>query len=277
MVKLGVEEWRPLAQYIQSICGIQLDESKQYLIEGRLGPLLAQWRLPSFTALCNQARAEPGRALERGIVDAITTGETSFFRDGAPFDLVRMKLGPDLIERRKQAAAGKIPLRVWSAACSTGQEVYSLAIILHQLTGGSDRFDVRLFGTDISPEAVQRAAQGVYNRFEAERGIPAPVLQRYFTPLSDGWKVREEIRAMASFRTLNLMKDFSFLGCFDLIFCRNVAIYFSESDRKSLFSRIADHLAQDGSLIIGATESLLGMSHRFRARQASRAVYYQRA
>ena len=276
LVALRVEEWRPLADYIQSICGIQLDESKRYLIESRLRNLVEETGSMSYSGLCYRAQVDSSGRFERAIIDAITTGETSFFRDGSPFDLLRRKLLPELSERRGPGLAGRIPVRIWSAACSTGQEVYSIAIVLREVLGPLDRYDIRLVGTDISPEAIRRASLGVYNDVEGGRGLDPALLSRYFARQGDSWRVRDEIRTMASFRTLNLLRDFSALGQFDIIFCRNVAIYFSEADKASLFARIAKALAPDGYLMVGSTESLTTMCPQFVLRRDLRAACYQR-
>jgi len=276
VTELLTSEWKILADYIHSICGVQLDESKQYLIESRLRGLLEETASTSYSVLHQKARMDSTGHLERAIINAITTGETSFFRDNAPFELLRNKILPDLIDRRSQAGAPRIPIRIWSAACSTGQELYSIAIMLRDVLGGSDKYDIRLIGTDISPEAVRRASLGVYNSTEAARGMAAATLARYFTKADGNWKVCDEIRSMASFRTINLLRDFSMLGQFDIIFCRNVAIYFSESDKISLFGRIGKALAPDGYLLIGATESLTGICPEFELKRYLRAACYQK-
>jgi len=273
---LRSEERKLLANYIYSICGIQLDDSKHYLIEGRLRNLVAQTRAGTYSELYNKARSDRSGSLERAIIDAVTTGETLFFRDRGPFDLLRQKILPELIDRRARPAAAKIPLRIWSAACSTGQEVYSIAIVLRELLGGADKYDIRLLGTDISSQAIARASLGIYGDLQMERGLPAETRNRYFVRRQEGWQIRDEIRAMASFRTINLLRDFSTLGQFDIIFCRNVAIYFSEADKYALFSRLSMSLADDGYLIIGATESLANASSGFEAKRYLRSVFYQR-
>jgi len=273
---LGVDERKLLAGYIHSICGIQLDESKQYLIESRLGALLEETRSGTFSELYNKARSDATGSLERSIINAITTRETSFFRDGSPFELLRHKIIPDLIDRRSRSGSRKIPIRIWSAACSAGQEVYTIAMVLRELLGGAEKYDIRLLGTDISPDAIARASRGIYNKVEMGRGIEASLVARHFVNHPDGWKVRDEIRAMASFRNVNLLRDFSSLGQFDIIFCRNVAIYFSPSDKADLFGRVERSLAPDGYLIIGSTESLTGVNVHLEPRRYLRSLFYQR-
>jgi len=273
VIKLLPEEHRLLAQYIYSLCAVTLDESKGYLIEGRLGSLVEETGCASYGALVQRARSEPGRAIERRIIDAITTNETLFFRDTAPFDLLRHKIVPEVIDRR--ARAGSARIRIWSAACSTGQEIYSIAILLKELLGDPDRYGVRLVGTDISDDAVARASRGWYSPTEISRGLSDILREKYFKQASGGWQIRDEIRAMASFKRLNLMTDFSALGKFDIIFCRNVAIYFNDRDRIALFQRIERALEFGGCLVVGAMESLSGVCPQFESKRHLRSVYYQ--
>ena len=262
-------------RYIHEICGISLDESKAYLLETRLGGLLRDTGAASFSELYYQAKADFANALRRKIVDAITTNETSFFRDTAPFDLLRHKLIPELVDRRKKSGARMTPIRIWSAACSTGQEAYSTGIVLKELLGDLNGYDIRIVGTDISDKAVAAASYGHYSRLELDRGMAADKVTRYFVPAGDQWKIRDDIRAMASFRTMNLLQPFSFPAPFDIIFCRNVAIYFTEPDKVRLFQNMGRSLARDGALIIGSTESLTGLCPEFEPKRYLRSVFYQ--
>ena len=277
MIQLQADEARVLAKYVYTLCGVHLDESKGYLLESRLAPLLAETNCASFSELHLKARNDPSRTLPRRIVDAVTTGETSFFRDTAPFELLQHKLLPELIDRRKKVTPPGVPLplRIWSAACSTGQEVYTIAVVLKELLGDINRYNIRLLGTDISDQAIQRASTGVYNNLEIERGLAPALLNRHFTPVAGGWKVKDELRAMVSFRRMNLFEDFSALGRWDILFCRNVAIYFIENDRIALFQRLAAALQPDGALLIGSTESLAGISPQFEAMRYLRSIYYR--
>ena len=276
MINITREELKAFAQYIHRLTGIWLDETKGYLLESRLGNLLTDQGCTTFSELLYKIRADGTRRLERVLIDRITTGETLFFRDQAPFELLAHKILPDLIDRRSSGYKGPIPLRIWSAACSNGQEVYSIAMVLKELLGGSDRYQIRLVGTDISDQAIATASRGVSNRVEIERGLAPDKLQRYFTAEKDGaWRVRDELRAMASFRTLNLMGDVNVMGRFDIILCRNVAIYFTEPDRAAVFTRLGKCLEPEGYLLIGATESLSGLCPQFVSHRHLRAVYYQ--
>ncbi len=263
------------SRYVHEISGISLDESKGYLLETRLGGLLRDTGAASFSELYYRAKADLANALRRKIIDAITTNETSFFRDTAPFDLLRHKLIPELVDRRKKSGARVVPLRVWSAACSTGQEAYSTGIVLKELLGDLNGYDIRILGTDISDKAVAAASYGQFSRLELERGMPPDKITKHFAPIANQWKIRDEIRALASFRTMNLLQPFSFPVPFDLIFCRNVAIYFKEPDKIRLFQNLGRCLARDGALIIGSTESLTGFCPEFEAKRHVRTVFYQ--
>jgi len=274
-VSITRDELTVWIRYIHEICGISLDESKAYLLETRLGSLLRDTGAASFSELYYQAKADLANALRRKIVDAITTNETSFFRDTAPFDLLRHKLIPELVDRRKKAGARLTPIRIWSAACSTGQEAYSTGIVLKELLSDLNSYDIRIVGTDISDKAVAAASYGHYSRLELDRGMAADKVTRYFVPAADQWKIRDDIRAMASFRTMNLLQSFSFPAPFDIIFCRNVAIYFTEQDKIRLFQNLGRCLARDGSLIIGSTESLSGLCPEFEPKRYLRSVFYQ--
>ena len=275
MAKLPPEEFALVSRYIYEVSGITLEPGKDYLIESRLGPLLRERGCASYVDLCRQARSDSSKRLERQIVDQITTGETLFFRDSSPFDLLRHKILPDLIDRRSSLFVRPLSIRIWSAGCATGQEVYSIAIVLKELLGGKKEYNVRLLGTDISDAAVARASYGRYNHLEVERGLPPEQRRKYFVEDGNTWKIQDEIRAMASFRKMNLMLPFGGLGKFDIVFCRNVSIYFNIEDRKRLFEKIADTMERDGYLIIGSTESLTGICTRFEPKRYLRAVFYQ--
>jgi chemotaxis protein methyltransferase CheR len=278
-MRIEPDEFRVFAQYIRSLCGVVLDDSKQYLVETRLSNLAQENGCSTFSELYFKARSDFSKNLPRQIIDAITTNETLFFRDAAPFEMLQYKILPELIDLRKKKAfsGAPIPLRVWSAACSTGQEVYSIAIVLKEMLGDLSRYDLRILGTDISNRAVAQASRGIYNKTEIERGLPNTKLDRYFTPVANGWKVKDEIRAMATFSTLNLLENFAHLGKFDIIFCRNVAIYFADQDKSALYQRLASSLELDGYLVIGATESLMGISTLFTPQRHLRSIYYQRS
>ncbi len=276
-VRITADDVALFSNYIYTISGIRIDAAKTYLLETRLAKLLESNNCASYGALYQAARSDRSKELEKLIIDAITTNETLFFRDASPFELLKNKIIPEVIDQqaKKSSPGGAIPIRIWSAACSTGQEVISIAITLKELLGSLNPYAVRLLGTDLSDEAIQKASRGVYNKFEIERGLSRERLQRYFTAQGESWKIKDEIRSMASFQKLNLMQPFQNLGKFDLIFCRNVAIYFTSDDRKNLFDRIASVLNPGGFLIIGATESLTGICPQWIAKRHLKSMFYQ--
>ena len=276
MAKITGEETKLLAKYIYNISGIYLDQDKGYLLETRLNPLLSMHQCGSFMDLYYRAKADTSRQLDKEVINAISTNETLFFRDNKPFELLKNKIIPDLLDQRSAVGSrGKTRLRIWSAACSTGQEVYSIAISLLETLGDLENYDITLLGTDISEEAVAKASYGMYGKFEIERGLPKKTLQRYFTPVAGGWRIKDEIRSLAVFKKFNLMDSFAGLGSFDIIFCRNVAIYFSAADKRKLFQKLGQVLARDGYLIIGGSESLGGIAPQFQTHNYLRGVYYQ--
>jgi chemotaxis protein methyltransferase CheR len=274
-ITITPEELAVWSRYVHEICGVHLDNSKGYLLETRLGELLQEAATSSFAELYYKAKSDLTHGLRRKIIDAITTNETSFFRDVSLFELLRHKLIPDLIDRRTKTGLRPIPIRIWSAACSTGQEVYSTCIVLKELLGDFGGYDVRILGTDISDKAVAQASYGSYSRQELDRGMPEDKLSKYFEPNGERWRIRDELRAPAMFKTMNLLEPFTFPVPFDIILCRNVAIYFTEPDKVRLFKNIGKYLAKDGGLIIGSTESISGLCPEFESRRYLRAVFYQ--
>ena len=275
MIALSPDEFTQLARHIESISGISLDRSKAYLIETRLSRLVRELGLSSFRELHARSTSDLSRGIQKKIIDAITTGETLFFRDNAPYELLQHKILPDFIDARTRQKRIPSTLRVWSAACSTGQEIYSIAMILKEQMPTNGRFSTKLLATDISDAAIAKASLGKYNSIEIERGLPREKLQRYFSRDLDSWKIRDEIRGMVSYQKLNLMEDFSRLGKFDIIFCRNVALYFSGDTKTQLFRRLENALEPDGCLVIGSTESLTGVTTRFVSKKYHQTYYYQ--
>lgn len=276
MLKITSEEIKLITKYIYDISGIYLDESKKYLLETRLNAIAEEQGCSSYHEFYNKAKADATKAIERKILDSISTNETLFFRDTGPFQLLQHKILPELIDARTpKSPMLKTNLKIWSAASSTGQELYSVAIVLQELLKDLSKYSVKLMGTDISDAAVAQASAGKYNKFEIERGLARDKLAKYFKPMGQMWKVDDHLRAMVNFRKFNLMTPFTGLGKFDIILCRNVAIYFTMEDRKKLFNKIADVLEPDGYLIIGSTESLTGVCPRFIPKRHLRSIFYQ--
>ena len=276
MKKITLDEFKIIAKYIHAISGIFLDQSKAYLIETRLGSLLEETGCSSYSDLYRKAKADGTKTMERKIIDAISTNETLFFRDTSPFEVLQHKILPDLIDLHTAGSSFLPPkIRIWSAACSTGQEVYSIAIVLKELLSDLKKYNLKLLGTDISDAAIAQSSYGAYNKFEIERGLHADKLAKHFSRNGDTWKIKDDIRAMVTFRKLNLLLPLNGLGKFDIVFCRNVAIYFSMEDRKKIFNKIADILEPGGYLIIGSSESLSGICPRFEPKRHIRSIFYQ--
>ncbi|MDZ7698944.1 MAG: protein-glutamate O-methyltransferase CheR [Deltaproteobacteria bacterium] len=271
------QEFAEWSQYIQRICGVHLEAGKTYLIESRLTGLLKDHYCTSFGDLYEKALKDRTRTLEKQVIDRITTNETLFFRDESPFELLKYKILPDLLDRKMENAppGSVIPIRIWSCGCAMGQEVYSIAIAIKELLGDLEPYHINILGTDISNDAVARASRGEYNRLEIERGLSRERLERYFSRNGDKWKINDDIRSLASFKKINIMDPFSGLSVFDIIFCRNVAIYFTREDRRKLFERISKVMDPLGYLIIGATETLTDLTPRFEPKRYLRAVFYQ--
>lgn len=277
MIKITPEELKVISKYIHDISGIYLDATKKYLLETRLSTIAEENGCSNYLELHQKAQRDARKIIEKQIIDAISTNETLFFRDSGPFELLRHKILPELIDARTpRSSLMKTSMRIWSSASSTGQELYSIAIVLKELLGDTSKYSIKLLGTDISDTAVRQASMGKYNKFEIERGLAREKLNKYFTMTGGFWKIKDEIRAMANFRKLNLMLPFAGLGKFDIVFCRNVAIYFTLEDRKKLFNKIADILEPDGYLIIGSTESLTGICPRFVPKRHLRSIFYQK-
>lgn len=279
MIKITKDEFKVFSKYIHDISGIYLDESKAYLVETRFSSLIEEIGCASYSEFYYKVKSDHTGSLERKIIDAIATKETLFFRDTSPFELLQHKILPDLIDRRTSKSSKLLPIniRIWSAACSTGQEVYSIAIVLKELLPDLKKYDYKILGTDISDGAIARASLGQYNQFEIERGLSKDKLMHYFTPNGDNtWKIKDKLRNMVIFEKRNLRDSFVGLGKFDIVFCRNVAIYFTQEDRVKLFEKIADVMEPDGYLIIGSSEYLSGINPEILPKKYLNSVYYQK-
>jgi len=273
-VQVTHDEIMCVADLVRDLCGVVLDEGKGYLIESRLGNLARELGCSDYRDLCRKARAVGGHAVQRKIIDAITTQETLFFRDTSPFEALQHKALPELIDAKSKTAFPK-RFRIWSAAASTGQEAYSIAIAICEVNPDVRTWDINILGTDICDEAVRQASLGRYAAHEIQRGLNPQMRSKYFHAEGNAWRVRDEIRSLVSFQRRNLLEPFTGLGPFDVIFCRNVAIYFDAATRRDLFHRIADRLAPGGYLFVGSSESLSDLGPQFLPQHHCRSVYYQ--
>lgn len=249
-------ELSQLTAYIGSVTGINLDASKRYLIEGRLSAVAAEMGCSSFDALYQRAKAD--RSVERRVIEAISTNETSFFRDRKVFDLLKQKLVPDLL-----GTSISKPVSIWSAASSTGQEAYSIAIALEQILFDLAKTNLRIRGTDISEKVVNHANKGEYSQLEVGRGLEPKELMKYFNRVGDVFRVRDDLRLVTRFAVDNLLAPQT-SGPFDIILCRNVLIYFAPQDKAKVVANLVRRLKPGGVLVLGATESLVGIDPRLR-------------
>lgn len=271
---LTAQEIAEVSSLVMELCGILLDESKGYLIESRLQPLVAEFQCKSYQELVSRARGQRDRALLTRIIDAITTNETLFFRDSSPFEALQHKALPEMIDAKAKSAHPR-RLRIWSAASSTGQEPYSIAMVLNELIPNIGSWDVNILATDISDAALKQASSGVYTEFEIGRGLRPELLSRYFTRTGNSYKVKDELRSLVSFGRQNLMEPYANQGPFDIIFCRNVVIYFTAAARQDIFTRMARALAPEGYLFVGSAESLSDLGPRFFPHHHCKSVFYR--
>jgi chemotaxis protein methyltransferase CheR len=258
-----------IAMLLKERSGLIVTPDKSYLFETRLGPVARRYNLKSIDHLIASMRATRSEALTGEVVDAMTTNETSFFRDRHPFDALRHTILPALINRR----ARQRHLRIWSAACSTGQEAYSLSMMLRDefpLLGG---WNIEIIGTDISPSVVARAKDGTYSTFEVQRGLPVKLLIAHFEQDGDQWRIKSDLRRMVEFRLFNLLGSLAPLGHFDVVMCRNVLIYFDLPTKTRVLESMHRQLSPDGALILGGAESVFGICSKFTDIAGVRGVY----
>ncbi len=257
-----------LRKLLKERSGLDLSADKQYLVESRLLPLARRAGLAGIGDLV--AKMKTGSAsLVSDVVEAMTTNETFFFRDKVPFDHLREVALPSLLKAR----AGRKSLRIWSAACSTGQEPYSIAMCLKEAGAALAGWRVEIVATDLSQEVLEKSKAGLYSQFEVQRGLPIQMLVKYFSQTGELWQLNGEIRGMVSHRQLNLLQDFAHLGTFDVIFCRNVLIYFDQDTKANIFERMSKLMEPDGMLMLGAAESVVGITDAFRPYPDRRGLY----
>jgi chemotaxis protein methyltransferase CheR len=258
-----------LRKLLKERSGLDLSADKQYLVESRLVPLARKAGLAGISELVQKMKAGAAEPLIAEVVEAMTTNETFFFRDKIPFDHLRDTILPALTQTR----ANRRTLRIWSAACSTGQEPYSIAMCLKEKAAMLAGWRVEIVGTDLSQEVLEKSRAGIYSQFEVQRGLPIQLLVKYFAQIGEMWQLNSDVRSMVQYRQLNLLQDFSSLGKFDVIFCRNVLIYFDQETKAAIFERVAKVLETDGVLMLGAAESVVGITDAFRPFPDRRGLY----
>jgi len=259
-MSVSSQDFAFIQNLVRKESAIVVESSKEYLVEARLEPLAREEGLESIAAIVAQLRAQPHSSLARRLVDAMTTNETSFFRDLSPFEYVRTEALPDLIKRRAESRR----LRIWCAAASSGQEPYSLAMLIKENFQELDGWELDFVASDYSETMLQRSRSGVYSQVEVNRGLPASKLVRFFKQKGRHWMLKDEIRNLVNFRQINLIGPWPPLGQVDLIFVRNVLIYFDVETKREILAKMKSILAPDGYLFLGASETTLNINEAFK-------------
>ena len=257
-----------LRKLLKDHSGLDLSSDKQYLLESRLLPLARKSGMRDVSDLVQKLKGGSSPFVAQ-VVEAMTTNETFFFRDKTPFDHFRDVIMPELLKTR----AGRRSVRIWCAAGSTGQEPYSIAMCLKEMGLALNGWRVEVLATDLSQEVLEKSKTGLYSQFEVQRGLPIQLLVKYFKQTGELWQINADLRAMVQHRQLNLLHDFSRLGIFDVIFCRNVLIYFDQETKINSFNRLAKAIEPDGFLMLGAAETLVGLMDAFKPVTERRGLY----
>lgn len=267
------EDFEFLRKFLYDRSGLALTPDKSYLLESRLAPIARRLKHKTLSDLIAQMRFRVEEGLAFEVVEAMTTNETLFFRDRWPFERFSQMILPAMIEANKASKR----IRIWCAACSSGQEPYSLAMLLLEAGRQLEGWQIELIGTDISEEMLDRCRKGWYSAFEVQRGMPPELLKKYFTKDGDGWQISDKLRSMVRFRNFNLLGDptspAASLQGLDLIFCRNVLIYFDETTRRQVFSGMAKIMKPAGFLCLGGAETVIGISDAFRILPGERGLF----
>jgi chemotaxis protein methyltransferase CheR len=258
-----------LRKALKQRSGLVLSADKQYLVESRLLPIARKAGFANLGELVAALKRSDTDALMSKVVEAMTTNETFFFRDKTPFENFRSAVLPALLAARRDCRT----IRIWSAAASTGQEPCSLAMVLKEMEAELAGWRIEIIATDLASHVLEKAQAGIYSQFEVQRGLPIQLLIKYFSKVGDMWQIAPEIRAMIKFKQLNLLADFAALGTFDLIFCRNVLIYFDQETKIGVLNRLGRVTAGDGYLVLGAAETVVGLTDNFRTVPDLRGLY----
>jgi chemotaxis protein methyltransferase CheR len=261
-------DYEYLRKLLRDHSGLDLSADKQYLIESRLLPLSRKSGLSGISELVQRMKGGSASIITQ-VVEAMTTNETFFFRDKTPFDHFRDSITPEILRAR----ASRKSIRIWCAAGSTGQEPYSLAMCLKEMSAAIAGWRVEILATDLSQEVIEKSKAGLYSQFEVQRGLPIQMLVKYFKQTGEIWQINPDIRAMVQHRQLNLLHDFSQFGVFDVIFCRNVLIYFDQNTKIGIFNRLARTTEPDGFLVLGAAETVVGLTDVFKPYPERRGLY----
>jgi len=266
---MNVSDFELIARILKERSGLALTKEKAYLLESRLNPVARKWSFSGFDELASAIRAGGNEKLLVDVTEAMTTNESFFFRDQKPFDLFLNLALPYLLKAR--AAQKKI--RIWSAACSSGQEPYTLAMLLKENAAKVAGWNIEIVATDLSNEILDKAREGLYSQFEVQRGLPIALMVKYFKQEGDRWQISEELRRMVKYMPFNLLESPSRLGKFDIVFCRNVLIYFDPPTKTKVLDSIASVMPKDGFLYLGGAETVIGTTERFKPIPGQRGLY----
>ena len=266
---MNVSDFEYIADLLKKRSGLALTKEKAYLIESRLNPVARKWNFAGFDELVNAMRTGGKEELLVDVTEAMTTNESFFFRDQRPFDQFRDVVLPHMLQHR----ANNKTIRIWSAACSSGQEPYTLAMLLKESEAKLAGWRIEIIATDLSTEILQKAKEGMYSQFEVQRGLPITLLVKYFQQNGDRWQISEAIRKMVTFKPFNLLTSPAALGRFDIVFCRNVLIYFDPPTKAKVLDGIAELMPKDGFLYLGGAETVLGTTNRFKLMPGQRGIY----
>lgn len=263
------EEYKSFQRFLEKACGIVLGDNKHYLVSSRLSKLMRENQIPSLKDLVNQLERSISSPLRTQVIEAMTTNETLWFRDTYPFEVLSKTIFEEYKKDRKQN------VRIWSAACSSGQEPYSISITAEEYAAHNPGFKLEIMATDISRAIVDEAKEAKYDALALARGLSEERKRRYFSAMGTQWQVNANIRSRVKFREINLLQSYTSMGKFDVIFCRNVLIYFSAESKKDILNRMADALHPRGFLLLGASESIAQYCDRFEMVRASTGVVYR--
>jgi chemotaxis protein methyltransferase CheR len=264
-----VKSFDSFCAYLRRASGLVLDADKRYLVESRVTPVMRRAGLVELGDLVRVLEQGRMPSLAQEVVQAMTINETYFFRDRVPFDLLRELILPEIITAR----AAQKRLRIWCAASSTGQEPYSISMILDEFGARLAGWRVEIVATDLSEAALAKAKKAVYSQFEVQRGLSTAQLLRYFDQVGDMWQLKEMIRSRVDYRHFNLLSDYGAFGNFDLIFCRNVLIYFEAERKADVLNRMTRLLAPDGLLALGSSESIIGLNTKLKQHPKHRGYF----
>lgn len=262
-------EFNVLSEVLKQRSGLTLTEDKGYLLESRLTPILRKRDFKTLGDLVAAVKKADDESLLVEVTEVMTTNESFFFRDTRPFDQFKDELLPTLMQNRGSSKT----IRIWSAACSNGQEPYSLAMILREQAEKLAGWRIEIIATDLATGVLAKARAGIYSQFEVQRGLPIQYLVKYFKETGQGWEIDSSIRAMVQFKEFNLLDSMVSLGNFDLVFCRNVLIYFDQATKADVLERICHQMSGDGYLCLGGAETVLGITESFKPAQGQRGVY----